>query len=223
MHRFAVILSILVVLGLWVPGSAWGQGGPSGRRTMADSIRGPGMRMMQGRMMEGGMIQMMQRRVARRPLHRATMTGFLLPALADTLNLSDEQLHRIRQLRSASMAQQRSHRDEMQDRRGELSRLFDADEHPSAETVREHMRMMAALRANHRASMYETAQQMRQVLTAEQRGMVDGLPPRHLVRLTMAHMPMLDVMRLMRSMRGGGARPCPMGGRGWHRGRRGGM
>jgi hypothetical protein len=60
------------------------------------------------------------------------------------------------------------------------------------------------MRASQQASMYETAHRMRQVLTDEQRQMLDGLTPQQMMRQMMSRMPMMDMMQMMRSMHGGG-------------------
>lgn len=161
---------------------------------------------MQGRMMGPGMMQMMRgmhQQMMQNPMHRASMMTFMLPALADTLGLSDQQLEQISQLKSGAMSQRQEHRQQMMAHRNELMSLFEGDEQPSADAVRQHLTAMAELRANQQAALYETAQQMRQVLTEEQRQTLASLTPQQRMRQMMSHMTVMDMMQMMQSMHGG--------------------
>ena len=178
-----------------------------------DSMSGGMMGMMQGRMGGQGMMQnmpmMMQRmqgmhqKMMQNPMHRAQMMTFMLPALADTLGLSDQQIEQMNQLKSEAMAQRNDQKEQMMTHRKELMGLFEGDGQPSADAVRQHLTAMAEMRAGQQAAMYEASQQMRQVLTAEQREMLSGMTMQQRMRQMMANMPMMDMMQMMRSMHGG--------------------
>lgn len=158
-----------------------------------------------GRMMGPGMMQRMQglhRHMMQRPLHRTSMAAFLLPALADTLGLSSQQTEQIGRMKQAMMARHRERRRQMVARRSEFQSLFEDEARPDAETVREHLRTVAGLRAEQRALVYETGQSMREVLTPEQRGVFDAFTPRQQMRALMARLTVADMMQMRRMMHG---------------------
>jgi hypothetical protein len=191
------------------------QGQQQGMMAQPDSMRGGMMGMRQGGMMGQGMMRMMHRRhqqMMQSPMHRAHMMPFMLPALADTLGLTEQQMKQINRLKSEAMAQRQEHRQQMMAQRNEFMGLFDADEPPAPQAVRQHTAAMAEMRANHQAALYETAHQVRQVLTDAQRQQLDGLSSHEVMHQMMAHMPMMDMMRMMRVMHDG------MGGSGMMRG-----
>ncbi len=208
MKRLTAVLSIFLTFALLtaLPAEAQhqqyqqhhgqqGQQGQQGMMARPDSMPGGMMGMMQG--MRGMHQQMMQN-----PMHRAQMMTFMLPALADTLGLSDQQIEQMNQLKSEAMAQQKEHQEQMMARRKQMMGLFEGEDQPAPADVRQHLTAMAEMRANRQASMYDTAQSMREVLTAEQREMLSGMPMQQRMRQMMANMPMMDMMQMMRSMRG---------------------
>lgn len=209
MKRVTAVLSTFLMLALFTTMPTLAQQGQRGMMARPDSMPGPmmgRMGMMQGGMMGQGMMQMMQgmrQQMMQSPMHRASMMAFTLPALADTLGLSDQQLEQINQLKSEAMAQRQEHQQQMMTHRQQLMDLFQGDEQPSADAVRQHLTAMAELRANQQAAMYETAQEMRQVLTAEQRQMLARMTPQQQMRQMMSHMTMMDMMQMMQSMQGG--------------------
>jgi len=213
MKRFIAVLSIILpfVLLTAVPAEAQhqqhhrqqGQQGQQGMMADPDSMQG-GM-MGQG-MMQRGMMPMMLRmhqQMMQNPMHRARMMTFMLPALADTLGLSEEQTTQINQFKSEAMAQHKEHQQQMMTQRQELMSRFEDDAQPSTDAVREHMIAMAEMRANQQVTLYEAAQQMRRVLTDDQRQMLDDMTPQQHMRQMMANMTMMDMMQMMRAMRGG--------------------
>jgi len=177
-----------------------------------------------GGMMGAGtpMMARLHRRMMRSPMHRMQMNVLLLPALADTLGLTDDQLRRLEQLRTTLQNEQQEWRRQMQAKRQSFRRLMASDSLPSAEAVRTHMQTIASLRVEHQASTYAAAQSMRDVLTEEQRAAVDDLPPRRRVRLLMTHVPMMDMMQMMGPMGGGAGAWGPRMGMHRRMGRRGG-
>lgn len=172
----------------------------------SDTMPGPRMGMMRGGMMGQGMMQMMRgmhQRMMQNPMHRSSMMAFTLPALADTLGLSDQQVSQLEELRSNMTDQRQEHREQMRAQRTEFMSLFEGKERPSPDEVRQHLMDMAEMRALQQASVYETAEQMREVLTDEQRQTIASLTPQQRMRQMMAHMPMMDMMQMMRSMHRG--------------------
>jgi Spy/CpxP family protein refolding chaperone len=168
------------------------------------------------------MMARLHRRMMRSPMYRMQMNVLLLPALADTLGLTDDQLRRLEQLRTTLQNEQQEWRRQMQAKRQSFRRLMASDSLPSAEAVRTHMQTIASLRVEHQASTYAAAQSMRDVLTEEQRAAVDDLPPRRRVRLLMTHVPMMDMMQMMGPMGGGAGAWGPRMGMHRRMGRRGG-
>lgn len=194
----SIVLSFTLLIALPADAQRGQQPGPQDRPGMMaqmDSMPAPMMGMMQ--MMRARHQQMMQN-----PMHRASMMAFMLPALADTLGLSEEQTDQLQELKSEAMAQRREHRQQMMAERKEFMSGFEESQ-PSSEAVRQHLTTMADSRVEQRATMYETAQQMREVLTEEQRETLEGLSPQQRMRQMMSRMPMMDMMKMMRSMRGG--------------------
>lgn len=210
MKRIITLVSLFIGILLFATEPALSQ--RPGRMAPSDTMRGPeGLRgmmqpgMMQGGMMGQGMMQMMRgmhRQMMQNPMGRATMMAFMLPSLADTLGLSDDQLDQLQRLRNGMMDRQQRHRQQMMSQRQNLQRLFRDDESPSPDALREQMMVMAEAGVNQRVAMYETAQQMRQVLTAQQRERLQGMTPQQRMHQMMSQMPMMDMMRMMRSMHG---------------------
>lgn len=214
MKRLPVALSILITFALLLAPPAEAQRGQhdghhdrAGMMARSDSMPGP----MSG-MMQGGMMQMMQgmhkqmmegmhQRMMQNPMHRSRMMAFMLPAVADTLGLSEQQRDQLQGLKTEAMNQHQKHRRQMMADRKELMGLFEEGQ-PSSEQVREHMMAMAEMRVDQRTTLYEVAQQMRQVLTNEQRQMLDEMTPGQRMRQMMSHMPMMDMMQMMQSMHG---------------------
>lgn len=148
-------------------------------------------------MMQGMRSQMMQH-----PMHRSSMMTFMLPALADTLGLSEDQRSQLQQRKSDVLEQQRQLRQEMRNEHNSFRTLFERGEQPSPDSVRQHLTAMAEMQVSARAMMYETAQEMREVLTEEQRQMLDEMPAEQQMRHVMATMPMTEMMQMMQTMRG---------------------
>lgn len=206
MKRFAAALAILLTFTLLIAlpaeaqcGQHHGQQDRPGMMARSDSMPGPMMGMMQGGMMR--MMQGMHQRMMQSPMHRSRMMTFMLPALADTLGLSKQQRDQLQELKSEAMNQRQTHRQQMMADRKEFMGLF-GEGQPSPKQVRRHMMAMAESRVDQRATFYEVAQQMRQVLTDEQRQMLDDMTPRQRMRQMMSHMPMMDMMQMMQSMHG---------------------
>lgn len=145
----------------------------------------------------------MHERIMQNPMHRAAVTVHALPALADTLGLSDEQWQELQQLQQQFMEQQRAHRQAMQEQQKQLQALFEGDAQPEPNAVREQFQALADLRVEQQTARYEAARQMRDVLTEEQQEALDEMEPRTLHRQLMANMTVMEMMQMMRALRGG--------------------
>lgn len=206
MKRFTAVLSIILSALLLTALPAEAQHRPHHGQQQGQNPQGMrGQGMMQGGMMQGGMMPMMHRmhqQMMQNPMHRARMMTFMLPALADTLGFSEEQTGQINQLMSEAMSRHKEHQQQMMTHRQELMSRFEGDAQPSAEVVREHVMAMAEMRANQQMALYETAQQMREVLTDDQRQMLDDMTPQQHMRQMMTNMSMMDMMQMMQTMHG---------------------
>lgn len=206
MKRLPAALSVLLTVALLLAlpaeaqrGQHHGQQDRRGMMARSDSIPGPMMGMMQGGMMQ--MMRGMHQRMMQNPMHRSRMMAFMLPALADTLGLSEQQRDQLQELKDRAMNQRQTHRQQMMADRQEFMGLFEEGQ-PSSEQVRRHMMAMTEMRVDQRVTFYEVAQKMRRVLTDEQRQMLDDLTPRQRMRQMMSTMPMTDMMQMMQSMHG---------------------
>jgi len=211
MTRFTAALSILLVGAMIVAGDTQAQ--RRGMMARADSAQGPQMGMMQGGMMGPNMMAMMQGmqyQMVQNPMHRAHMTAFSLPILVDTLGVSDQQKDQMNTLKGTMLSRRQTHRQQMQVQHTELMALFEGGTVPATDIVREHLQTMADLRVRHQAEVYEAAQQMRGVLTDDQRQRLDNMTPQQYTAQIMTHMPVRDMMQMMQFARGGVMGNCPM-------------
>lgn len=204
MKPLSAALSILLTFAVFSAPALAQQPRP-GMMAPSDSMSRPMMGQMQGDRMQGGMMQMMQgmrSQMMQHPMHRSSMMTFMLPALADTLGLSEDQRSQLQQRKNDVLEQQRQLQQEMSNERTEFRTLFEEGEQPSSDSVREHLTTMAEMQVSARAMMYEAAQEMREILTEEQRQMLDEMPAEQQMRHMMATMPMTEMMQMMQTMRG---------------------
>lgn len=210
MKRLPIVLSTLVALALLIATPALAQHTQHhqqarGQAAQADTMPGMMQGMMSQHMMGQGMTQMMRgmhQQMMQNPMHRTNMMAFALPALADTLELSDEQRQQLDALKSELTSRLESSQEQMATRREAFMGLFEEGDRPSADRVRQHLEEMARLRVDRQALLFETAQEMREVLTGEQRQMLEGMTPQERMHQMMANMSMMDMMRMMQSLRG---------------------
>ncbi|MGK7296159.1 MAG: hypothetical protein ACNS61_10105 [Candidatus Wenzhouxiangella sp. M2_3B_020] len=171
------------------------------------------MPMMDGMpMMQMPMMQAMHQQMMQDPLHRTSMMAFMLPALADTLELTDQQRGQLVELKRTMMQERQQMMQEMQDWRQQMMALFEGAGQPEPAEVRRHLVERAEMQARQQADLYETAREMQQVLTEEQRQMLMGMTMQQKMRQVMANMTMMDMMQMMRAMHGGMMMGGMMGG-----------
>ncbi len=178
-----------LVLGLTfmaMPALAQQHGHPMMGRS--DSTRG---------MMQGSMMGMMMQN----PLHRATMMAFVLPAMADTLSLSEQQQNQLRALKQRMLEGHRARQQEIRQHQQALQSLFQNEQQPDPAALREHLQAMAQLEADDRLAPYETFRQMLQVLNDAQRERLRGIQP-HQLMAYMMRLPMMEMMPMMHMMHG---------------------
>lgn len=171
------------------------QQGPPARPDTMPMMMPPMMGMMQGMMPQ----QMMQD-----PMHRAGMMAYAMPALADTLELSEEQRETLQERKQQFVDQQEGQRQKMRAQQKQLRALFEDAAQPGPAAVREQLQALADLRVEQQAARYEAVLQMRDVLTDAQQEALDQMDPRALHRQMMAHMTVMDMMQMMRALHDGG-------------------
>ena len=198
-----------LVLGLTVlsmPALAQQHGHPMMR---PDTARG----MMQGGMMgQMGMMSMMQMMprmmgmmqqgmMMQNPLHRATIMAFVLPAMADTLGLSEQQQRQLGELKQRMLQAHRARQQEVRQHQQALQALFQNEQQPDPAALREHLQAIARLEVDDRLAPYETFRQMLQVLNDAQRERLRGMQP-HQLMAYMMRLPMMEIMPMMHMMHG---------------------
>lgn len=194
MNTFTTFL-IALVLAVTLPASAQHeQHHPQqGSMQQADSTRGM-MGVMQGSMM--GMMQMhmqMMEQMMQNPLHRAAMLVHVLPTLQEPLNLSEDQVTRLEECAQQFKQQEQVHQNQVMRARQQLELLDSEDAAP--ERVRSLLEEVATHDAQMQALAYETAAQMKRVLSDEQRTKLANMTPMHLHHHMMANMTMMEMMQ----------------------------
>ena len=214
MKYLKLILSGLLVIVI-SSGLALGQRHDRMRMHQPDSAN-QGM-MMQGQM--GGMMGMMQamggrgmQRMMNNPVHRSMMYVHVLPTMADTLGLSNDQVAQLEKLQQEFQKERQQAMETMMSTRKEMHGMMQGDT-PDPDQVRALMQKMAGQHADMMATGYEIGTRMRQVLTEEQQERLGEMSPQQMQRHMMSGMSMTDMMQMMRMMRGGmmgGGRMGPM-------------
>lgn len=148
---------------------------------------------MMGMMQQGMMMQ--------NPLHRATMMAFVLPAMADTLGLSEQQQRQLGELKQRMLQAHRARQQEIRQHQQALQALFQNEQQPDPAALREHLQAIARLEVDDRLAPYETFRQMLQVLNDAQRERLRGMQP-HQLMAYMMRLPMMEMMPMMHMMHG---------------------
>jgi hypothetical protein len=169
----------------------------------ADTTRGMMMRsgmmnMMQGDMMQGMMQQHMQMmdQMMKDPLHRSAMLVHMLPTMQEPLALSDDQVARMKQSAQQFGEQKEAHQKQMMQAKEQLQELL-ASEDAAPDRVRALLEESASYHAQMQALAYETASQMKGVLSAEQRTKLSEMKPMQMHHHMMANMTMMEMMQAM--------------------------
>ena len=114
---------------------------------------------MMGPMHQGMMGQQM-------PMKKYMMTVNMLPNMQSQLSLSQDQLGELIDMRASFKKQQVDYQADLTKKRMKLRNLLDSD--ASAEEVRSQMQACSETKINMKTAAYETANQMKSVLTKEQ-------------------------------------------------------
>lgn len=152
---------------------------------------------MQKMSMGGGMMGMMQE-----PMHRSLALAHMLPTMKEPLNLDDAQVARLQGIHEDHLASQADRMERVRAARADLNDVM-ATEDPDASRLESLLKSAAEAHAEMQASMFSTAQQMKGVLSAEQRAALDEMQPSELHRHMMQNMSMMDMMQMMNRMHGG--------------------
>lgn len=164
-------------------------------------MQGMGMMGMMMPHMMGMMGMMHQGKMMQHPLHRTTMMAFVLPAMADTLGLSEQQLARLRELKQRMLEAHRTRQQEIRQHQEAVQNLFQNDQQPDPSALREHLQAIAQLEVEDRLAPYETFRRMQEVLDDAQRERLRSMQPRQLMRYMM-RLPMMEMMPMMHMMHG---------------------
>lgn len=153
--------------------------------------------MMQGMSMGGGMMGMMQE-----PMHHSLALAHMLPTMQEPLNLEDAQVARLQGIHEDHLASQADRMERVRAARADLNDVMAAED-PDASRIESLLKSAAEAHAEMQASMFSTVQQMKGVLSAEQRAALEEMQPSELHRHMMQNMSMMDMMQMMNRMHGG--------------------
>ncbi|ARA92150.1 hypothetical protein AWN76_002490 [Rhodothermaceae bacterium RA] len=160
-----------------------------GTRVMIDMMHSPMTGMMRHHM------QMMQQ-MMQDPLRRSAMLVHVLPSLQEPLVLSDEQAAQLRQHAQQFKEQKKAHQQQMKQAKAQLQELM-ASGDAAPERVRAQLEEAARHHAQMQALAYETAEQMKGVLTAEQQATLTKMKPMQLHHHMMMNMTMMEMMQAL--------------------------
>lgn len=200
------LVALMFMLAWTVPASAQHQ--HQGADTQqADTTRGMMMQsgmmdMMQGGMMQGDMMGMMRQhmqmmdQMMKDPLRRSAMLVHMLPTMQEPLALSDDQVARMQQSARQFGEQKEAHQKQMMQTKEQLQELL-ATGDAAPDRVRALLEETASHHAQMQALAYETASQMKGVLSAEQRTKLSEMKPMQMHHHMMANMTMMEMMQAM--------------------------
>lgn len=206
-HPFKAAMPLLVALMLMLagafPATAQHQQQHPQRTAMqqADTTRGM-MGMMPEGMMQGQMMSMMQehmqmmQRMMQDPLRHAAMLVHVLPTMQEPLDLSDEQATQLKQRAQQFKEQKEAHQKQMIQAKEQLQELL-ASEDVAPDRVRTLLEEAATHQAQMQALAYETASQMKGILSDEQRTKLSEMEPMQMHHHMMANMTMMEMMQAM--------------------------
>jgi hypothetical protein len=159
----------------------------------AEPQQGPPPGMMQGRMgpMRGA--------IAQNPLARSTMLAFVLPDMQSELGLSSTQAAELGRLRTQFISQEQTTSAEIAAARKKLS---DSVASGTAPEVQGAINSLTTLQGRRMLNAYQTASNMKAVLTPQQRTSLQAMTPAQLRSAMMSHMTMNQMSQMMQIMRG---------------------
>jgi Spy/CpxP family protein refolding chaperone len=140
--------------------------------------------------MQGGMM----------PLHQPVMMVYLLPKMQSELGLTSEQVSRLSTMQNNFQAQQQQAGQQIMDRQRAVDRLF-AENSTDENRVRAALQDMSNLQVNEQLRAFDTARDMKGVLTKAQRAKLDKLGPDD-VRAAMSRMTIGEMAGIMEVMHG---------------------
>lgn len=148
------------------------------------------------------------------PLRRADMLVFVVPSLADTLNLTDQQVQQLDQLRSEFATSRAQTEQEIEDQQLALVEQLRGTNPPASELEGE-LQRIAELSVETQLSGYRTLQDMLDLLSPEQQQTVASLSPMAMQDLMMRNMTIMEARQMMEALQGDpAAMPSTMDGEG---------
>ncbi|QXD14324.1 hypothetical protein GQ464_012855 [Rhodocaloribacter litoris] len=171
-----------------------------GQAAQTDTTRGMMQGgMMQNGMMQNGMMQMMHQRMQQmmsNPLQRAALLVHLLPTLQEPLALTDAQVAELKQHAQAFQAKRQELMQQMKAAQEQLQKVISEGE-AAPDQVQARLEAIARHHARLQALAYETALQMKKVLTDEQRSKLAAISPMQWHRYMMENITMMQMMQMM--------------------------
>lgn len=173
--------------------------------TILTIVSMPGFAQPQGHcmcMMSGqDSLRSMMQEMTQNPLHQAAMMAFALPAMVDTLALSNEQQSQLLAIKQRMLEGHRTRQQEIQQHQQAIQALFQENPQPDLAALRKHLQAIAQLEVDDRLAPYETLHQMLQVLDNAQRERLHRLQLSYVMTYVM-RLPMMDRMPMMHMMHG---------------------
>lgn len=171
------------------------KGGMLGRPGMMGIMGGQGM--MGGRRMMGGPGMMGEQNT----LHRSMMLVHVLPSMQEPLDLSEAQITQLTEAEESLMEAHAQLRDSMTALQERLRDLM-AQENADPDDVETLMKRIAEQRAEIQSATFAASQDMKEMLTVEQRAALEDMDAPRLLQHMMQNMSMMEMMQMMQKMQG---------------------
>ncbi|MFW6080846.1 MAG: Spy/CpxP family protein refolding chaperone [Desulfosalsimonas sp.] len=133
--------------------------------------------MMHGGMMQGGMGYMQGGMMGSAPMQSSMTMVNLLPDMDEQLSLTEDQTDQLINMRSDFKKQQVDYQAELTKQNKKLQRMI--DDGVPADEVRKQMKACSDIRIDMHLSAYETEQEMKAVLTDEQKDQLEVIMEEH--------------------------------------------
>ncbi len=144
------------------------------------------------------MMVMMQQhmQIMKDPLRHSAMLVHMLPTMQEPLTLSDDQAARMKQSKQQFKEQKDTHQKQMKQAKEQLQELLTSGD-AAPNRVRSLLEETASHHVQMQALAYETAAEMKGMLSAEQRAKLSEMKPMQMHHHMMTNMTMMEVMQAM--------------------------
>jgi len=130
------------------------------------------------------------------PLRRSAMLVHMLPTMQESLGLSDDQVMRMKQSTQQYKERNDTHQQQMKRATEQLDELLASEDAPP-NRVRSLLEETASHGARMQALAFESAAEMKGMLSAEQRAKLSGMKPMQMHHHMMTNMTMMEMMQAM--------------------------